>query len=275
MIDVNFHKRMLNVHLLHFGIDLRKFRESCGGFAKYRQRLRNFKIDKVAFENSDYFEDGEFSRGAIYPLLNDSGSDAGDTFSHYFIQDLFVAARIWNAKPIRHLDVGSRIDGFVAHVASFRDIEVIDVRPLEINFVDTIKFTQQNIMESSGENFGMFDSISCLHALEHFGLGRYGDPVDNEGWRKGILGLFNLLEAGGALYLSVPAGFDQRVEFNAHRVFSLPFLSHELSQQFEIVNLSFITDEGHFIQTVDMKSEDFNTSYNSVYGCGIWELKKN
>ena len=27
---------------------------------------------------------------------------------------------------------------------------------------------------------GYCDSLSCLHALEHFGLGRYGDAVDFE-----------------------------------------------------------------------------------------------
>lgn len=39
---------------------------------------------------------------------------------------------IFDSSPQRHLDVGSRIDGFVAHVASFREIEVIDIRPVDI-----------------------------------------------------------------------------------------------------------------------------------------------
>jgi hypothetical protein len=33
---------------------------------------------------------------------------------------------------------------------------------------------------------GYCDSLSCLHALEHFGLGRYGDPIDPRGHEKGI-----------------------------------------------------------------------------------------
>ena len=33
----------------------------------------------------------------------------------------------------RHVDIGSRLDGFVAHVASFREIEVLDIRPLKVN----------------------------------------------------------------------------------------------------------------------------------------------
>ena len=51
---------------------------------------------------------------------------------------------IYNSKPKRHIDVGSRVDGFVAHVASFREIEVFDVRPLE-------KSIHQNINEKSDD----------------------------------------------------------------------------------------------------------------------------
>lgn len=41
-----------------------------------------------------------------------------------------MARWIYEAAPIKHVDVGSRVNGFVAHVASFREIEVIDVRPI-------------------------------------------------------------------------------------------------------------------------------------------------
>jgi hypothetical protein len=63
------------------------------------------------------------------------------------------------------------------------------------------------------------DSLSCLHALEHFGLGRYGDPIDNCGWKSGLSSLSRLLVRGGRLYLSTPVG-KEIVMFNAHRVFS-------------------------------------------------------
>ena len=41
-----------------------------------------------------------------------------------------MARWIFEAQPQHHVDVGSRVDGFVAHVASFRDCEVFDVRPI-------------------------------------------------------------------------------------------------------------------------------------------------
>ena len=60
--------------------------------------------------------------------------------------------------------------------------------------------------------------LSCLHALEHFGLGRYGDAVDPKGFERGMMHMACLLRNKGSFYLSVPVGHS-RVEFNAHRVF--------------------------------------------------------
>jgi len=61
---------------------------------------------------------------AFNPQLHDRYMEAGATESEYFWQDLIVARWIQDANPERHVDVGSRIDGFVAHVASTREIEV-------------------------------------------------------------------------------------------------------------------------------------------------------
>ena len=60
--------------------------------------------------------------------------------------------------------------------------------------------------------------MSCLHVLEHFGLGRYGDPIDPNGYKTGFANLASLLRPGGRFYLSTPIG-RERVEFNANWVF--------------------------------------------------------
>ena len=65
------------------------------------------------------------------------------------------------------------------------------------------------------------DSLSCLHAIEHFGMGRYGDRVDLDGHVKGFRSLCAILKPGGLLDFSVPIGPD-RIDFNASRVF-FPF----------------------------------------------------
>lgn len=158
----------------------------------------------------------------LMPCLQDFHEEGGITKSEYFWQDLLVARWIAQAKPERHVDVGSRVDGFVAHVASFREIEVFDVRPIT-TVIPGVVFKQADLMRSMaridlGGEARYCDSLSCLHALEHFGLGRYGDPIDPLGHLKGIANMANLLKPGGAFYLSTPIG-RERVEFNANRVF--------------------------------------------------------
>ena len=41
------------------------------------------------------------------------------------------------------------------------------------------------------------DSISSLHAIEHFGLGRYGDPIDYYGHIKAISNITKMLKKMG------------------------------------------------------------------------------
>jgi hypothetical protein len=160
---------------------------------------------------------------SLTPCLHDKYTDAGITKSEYFWQDLLVARLIYQIQPKRHVDVGSRIDGFVAHVASFMSVEVLDIRPVS-TIIPGVVFKQADLMDSHSISElalgreGYCDSLSCLHAIEHFGLGRYGDPIDSKGYRLGISNLATLLKINGNLYLSTPIG-QQRVEFNANWVF--------------------------------------------------------
>lgn len=155
------------------------------------------------------------------PCLHDKFKEAGEIKSEYFWQDLLVAKDIFLSSPIKHVDIGSRIDGFVAHVATFREIEVFDIRPIT-NKIPGVIFTQLDLINlpSSILNAknGYCDSISCLHALEHFGLGRYGDEINSEGYKIGIKAIAKILRKGGTLYLSTPIG-KERVEFNANWIF--------------------------------------------------------
>lgn len=63
------------------------------------------------------------------------------------------------------------------------------------------------------------ESISALCSIEHFGLGRYGDPIDPMGWEKALLSFERVLKIGGKMYISVPVGQRDKVCFNAHRVY--------------------------------------------------------
>ncbi len=207
-----------------------------------------------------------------FPCLDDRHSQSGIATGHYFHQDLLVAQLIYDANPDRHVDIGSRVDGFVAHVAAFRQIEVIDIRSNE-SLVRNVTFVESDLLDLDPSVFGRSDSVSCLHALEHFGLGRYGDPVDPTAWRRGLSALAAVTADGGTLYLSVPVG-PQRIEFDAHRVFAVPFLRRELLKQFDIVGFWYVDDEGDLKFPDLMQLEFDQTSFGCRHGCGIFELKK-
>ena len=107
-----------------------------------------------------------------------------------------MANFVFKNTPTRHVDIGSRIDGFVAHVATFRKIEVLDIRPLEIDAHDNIAFIEADLMKIDSGLEAMSDSVSCLHVIEHFGLGRYGDKLDPDGHKKAIGNIISLLKPG-------------------------------------------------------------------------------
>lgn len=124
---------------------------------------------------SDYIQISRTNNHQLFPIknkfliINDLYEESGVANGHYFHQDLLVARKIYQANPKRHVDISSRVDGFVAHVCVFREIEVFDIRPLD-NKVDGIIFRQANLMNLDEKYIEYCDSISCLHAIEHFGL---------------------------------------------------------------------------------------------------------
>ena len=217
----------------------------------------------------------DFTVRKSMPCLYDKSENAGTVNSIYFIQDLYVAQKIFKNNPQKHVDVGSRIDGFVAHIASFREIELLDVRKMESTIPNVI-FKQADFMDENKVPTDYCDSISSLHALEHFGLGRYGDPIDPEGHLKGFKNITKMLKSGGKFYFSVPMG-RQRIDFNAHRVFGMPYLIKMVSDNYDIISFSYIEDGGIFHKDVDLTKvfeEKINTSFGCKYGCALFELSK-
>jgi len=211
--------------------------------------------------------------GKAYPCLEDRFSASGTASGHYFHQDLLVARRIFLNNPNIHVDIGSRVDGFVAHVASFREIEVFDIRELESG-IPNVRFIRRDIMqEIEDELQGYCDSLSCLHALEHIGLGRFGDPIRVDGHLVALRNLHNLLKVGGKFYLSVPIG-TQRIEFNAHRVFSLDYLLTLLGREYRVDYFSFVDDAGMLHENVELDEKGIAENCGCRFGCGILEMTK-
>lgn len=206
------------------------------------------------------------------PNLSDRYDDAGTVQLHYTHQDLYVAKKIFKAKPEKHVDVGSRIDGLITHLAVFREVEVFDIRELKNNIIG-VKFVQANLMTDEPKFYNYTDSLSCLHAIEHFGLGRYGDPVDADGYIKGLANITKIIKQGGKFYFSAPIG-PQRIEFNAHRVFAVKYIQNLLETDFVINSFAFIDDNNNLNTEVDINISASANNFGCNYGCGIFELTK-
>ena len=178
--------------------------------------------------------------GRELPILGER-DEASGSLGAYFHQDLAVARWIHEANPIRHVDVGSRLDGFIGSLAVFREVEVIDIRP-QTEAVRNVKFHQLDLMSPLPQEWiECTDSLSCLHTIEHFGLGRYGDPLDPEGHLKGLEQLKSMVAPGGTLYLSTQIGCE-RIEFNAHRVFAPSTMLSWFSSNWTIKRCTVIDD---------------------------------
>lgn len=206
----------------------------------------------------------------LFPVVGEWRESSGMCKGHYFHQDLLVARLVFENNPQRHIDIGSRVDGFVAHVASFREIEVFDVRDLQIAH-HRIKFRRTDLMALENDLIESCDSLSCLHALEHFGLGRYGDPLAPEGHKTGFLNIIRLLRKGGLLYISFPIG-ESKIEYNAHRVFSPgEILAWRGAESLELIRFDFVDDSGSLhLETKVAEAEKMDLKY----GCGIYTFTK-
>jgi len=244
-----------------------------------KKTIRNFRSlilfysDLSSVEKQQKESSATFPIEKPYPCLADRYSGIGTTSGHYFHQDLLVAQKIFTNNPKIHVDIGSRVDGFIAHVASFREIEVFDIREFP-NYIKNVKPLKIDLMQEINEELTDYcDSLSCLHALEHFGLGRYGDPVNFDGFLKGLGNIKKILKTEGKFYLSVPIG-PQRIEFNAHRVFSVEYLLSLVSSKYRIDSFAYVDDNGNLFKNVDLRDEEISRNFGCHFGCGILELTK-
>jgi SAM-dependent methyltransferase len=239
------------------------------GFDVYRastlRKLPRFTRDALAYRRRAR---GSFALHTAHltPVLTDFHAQAGIARGQYFHQDLWAARLIYARRPPQHVDIGSRIDGFVAHLLTFMPVTVVDIRPLETD-VQGLRFVQGDMCRLDGFETGSVNSLSCLHTIEHVGLGRYGDPIDPEGWFAAVRELARILAPGGRLYLGTPIGHE-RVCFNSERVFS-PKTILDAVADLELISLAAIDEADRFVPSADV-----NRIMALSYGCGLFEFTK-
>jgi SAM-dependent methyltransferase len=198
-----------------------------------------------------------------YPCLSDWVS-ATPYDPHYLYQGGWLARRIAAVRPGLHVDVGSSAQTLSVLSAQV-PVVFVDYRPLNAR-LDNMICVGGNIVSLPFADASLH-SLSCMHVIEHIGLGRYGDPLNPAGVAKAAGELQRVLAPGGTLYLTAPVG-RERVCFNAHRVFS-PYTFEKLMPGLKLMEFSWVGDDGTFHE----RSKQFDAA-GLDYGCGMYVFEK-
>lgn len=179
---------------------------------------------------------------------------------HYVHQGPWVFRHLLEQLPARHVDIGSSVM-YLGFFSAIAPTEFVDIRPVEMGMPGLTPRAGSLLalpFESATQG-----SVSCLHVVEHVGLGRYGDPLDINGTALACAELERVLAGSGRLYLSLPIG-RPRVNFNAHRVHT-PAQVGDYVASLELVSLDAVMDDGSYVADCDPR--DLATQ---EYACGMF-----
>lgn len=228
-----------------------------------------FEDDCEKYDKLNTRENFRIKKDCLWPVITDKYDLAG-SMRNYFWQDLWAAKLIYKDGTKKHFDIGSRIDGFIAHLLAMNiDVTLIDIREFP-GKVENLHTIIDDATELSQIEDGSIQSMSALCSLEHFGLGRYGDQIDPEACFKCFKNIQRKMKRGGNLYISVPVG-RERVEFNAHRVFFADTIIKEFDAM-KLIEYSCVA-EGRIEQNVDIHKYD-NDKHNGEYRYGMFYFVK-
>jgi hypothetical protein len=198
-----------------------------------------------------------------YPCL---GEDTETTFfdSHYVYHPAWAARIVSQLQPSVHVDISSTLN-FCAIVSAFVPVEFYDYRPAILN-LENLNCKRGDLMKLPFEDESI-KSISCMHVVEHLGLGRYGDPLDPDGDLKAIAELKRVLAKGGSLLFVTPTG-KPKIRYNAHRIYSYDQIVSYFAG-LHVEQFALVDDKNQF--TINANPAYAN---QQEYGCGCWWFKK-
>jgi SAM-dependent methyltransferase len=198
-----------------------------------------------------------------YPQVHDRTA-ASLIDAHYFYVNGWAMRRVIATTPQFHIDIASQTIFANLLAASIPSI-FMDYRPL---------YSRMSNLQSLGGNLlalpfanGSVKSLSCLHVIEHIGLGRYGDPLDPAGTLHALAELTRVLAPGGNLYIATPVGAP-RLCFNAHRLYA-PENIRDMVAGLELIEFSGIDDSGRYMEHITLK-----TLAESEYACGLYWFRR-
>jgi SAM-dependent methyltransferase len=187
----------------------------------------------------------------------------------YFYQAAWAARLIREAAPAHHVDVGSELK-FVGMLSAIAPVTFIDIRPAAIALPD-LECRAGSLLALPFADSSVH-SLSCLHVLEHVGLGRYGDPIDPAGWRKGLVELQRVLAPGGKLYLSTPIG-RPRVQYNSQRVFRVQEIVTGLPLV-QLQDLAWVDGFGRFHEHIHPEDPRPERQEGLDFSLGMFRFRK-
>lgn len=200
-----------------------------------------------------------------FPFLNDATPETGFD-PHYVLHTSWAARVLAKTKPRVHVSFGDSLY-FVGIASGFTSITFCDIRKSGLPFRD-IQEDSANLTSLPPSWTGTLESVSCMHVLEHVGLGRYGDTLDARGDRKAAAELARVLAPGGQLLMVLPMEDPPRVCFNAHRLYSYLQVM-ELFPNLSLLEFTLITNEGQFFENAHPGLLE-----GRKYSCGCFRYTK-
>ena len=199
----------------------------------------------------------------LYPCLGDWSTHTPFD-AHYFYQGAWLARKIRASRIDRHVDIGSSVLT-ISVLSAYVETTFVDYRPLQTS-MSGLTSMAGNILDLPFADNSV-NSLSCLHVIEHIGLGRYGDPIDPQGSIKAARELERIVNSGGMLLLSLPIG-RERICFNAHRVHG-PDTVLEMFSQMKLIQFSYVDDAGNYHE-----DKPIELARHLEYGCGMFHFEK-
>jgi len=210
----------------------------------------------------------EFQRHYLEWVILNEDTATTDFDAHYIYFVAWAVRKLAENKPPLHVDFSSSLH-FVTTAAAICETRFYDLRPAEL-FIEGLTCLKADLTALDIETRSL-DSVSCMHVLEHIGLGRYGDTPDASGDLKAIDELKRIVRPGGRLYVVAPSG-KPCVVFNAHRIYPVESFDGYFADQFDLEELYFIKGEPKTAPPLLNPSFAETLPYNM--GCGCYMFRK-
>jgi hypothetical protein len=209
----------------------------------------------------------ELSNEAIWPILNEDTDQTGFD-RHYVYHPAWACRVLRRTRPALHHDFSSTLN-FIAMASAWVPITFCDYRPAALQ-LDGVATRCENLTQLSFADDSL-DSVSCMHVLEHIGLGRYGDVLDYDGDLKAVAELTRVVRVGGDLLIVLPLGRTARIQFNAHRIYTWGAVLEMFRDRFDLVESALIPEQPNLGLVYSPDASLLNTQ---TLGCGCFWYKK-